>query len=240
MQYKERTYRNELLNNNLKSFNVTVRETDLFVSSDKKYADIVRNAVLKYRSFIESYIASHPEFLKTLSPFPDDPLAPGIVRDMIKSSKIADVGPMAAVAGAIAQFVGCELLKKTPNVIIENGGDIFLKTENDVQVGIFAGQSVLSGKVKIKIKKEEMPLGICTSSASVGHSISFGAADAVCIKSKSASLADAAATALGNKVKSEKDIEKVLNEGALMPGVLGIIIIMDDHLGAWGEMELTQ
>lgn len=237
MQYKERTYRNKILNNYLKSYNVIVRETDLFVTSNKDETEFVLQSVYRYRAFIETYIKSHPQFLTSLEPIAQDNFAPEIIRDMIDNSRNVNVGPMAAVAGAIAQFVGYDLLKRSTNVIIENGGDIFLKTENDVQVGIFAGESRLSERLIIRIKNEEMPIGICTSSGTVGPSLSFGKADAVCVKAKSASLADAAATALGNKIKSVKDVKKVLDEGAKIPGVLGIIIMIGDYLGVHGDIE---
>ncbi|MBN1472678.1 MAG: UPF0280 family protein [Syntrophaceae bacterium] len=239
MEFKERKYRNQILKHNLKSYNVIVGETDLFITSDTDESEYVLKSIYLYRSFIQTYISSHPEFLTSLEPVTKDDFAPVIIRDMIESSRIVNVGPMAAVAGAIAQYVGYDLLKINSNVIVENGGDIFIKTQNDIQVGIFAGNSLLSNKLKIGVKKEEMPLGICTSSGTVGHSVSFGYADAVCVKAKSVSLADAAATALGNKVKKTGDIEKTLNSGAQIMGIMGIIIVMGKHLGVWGDFEFV-
>jgi ApbE superfamily uncharacterized protein (UPF0280 family) len=94
--------------------------------------------------------------------------------------------------------------------------------------------------VSIKVRKEEMPLGVCTSSGTVGHSLSFGCADACCVKSGSAALADAAATAIGNIVKSEKDIQNGLTTGMKIEGVLGIVIIIGGQLGAAGDIELVK
>jgi uncharacterized protein len=238
MQYKKRTYRQKILNHNFNSYNVIVKETDLFITSDTNETEYVLQSIHRYRSFIESYIQSNPQFLTSLKPISQDPFAPEIIRNMIECSTITSVGPMAAVAGAIAQFVGFDLLKLCSNVIIENGGDIFLKMEQDAQVGLFAGKSPLSEKIHIRIKKEDMPMGLCTSSGTVGSSLSFGRADAVCVKAKSASLADAAATALGNKIKSPKDVKKVLNDGLKIPGILGIVIVIERHMGVCGDMEL--
>lgn len=143
---------------------------------------------------------------------------------------------MASVAGAIAEFVGKDLLGFTDNLIIENGGDIFLQSKKSLSIGIFAGESALSYKVKIIVKPEETPFGICTSSATVGPSLSFGKVDAVCVLSKSAILADAAASAIGNGVKSKNDIKKALDYGMKIPGVRGIVIIIGNDMGAAGKV----
>lgn len=236
--YNARTYRNNILKNNLKVYNVTIRETDLFISTDTDLAEISLSSVLKYRSFIETYGHANPEFFTSLTPVKYDEYAPEIVREMMKAASVAGVGPMAAVAGAISEFVGRDLLVHSQNVIVENGGDIFIRSLKDVRIGIFAGQSPLNDRLSLRIHREEMPMGVCTSSGTVGHSLSFGCADAVCVKSGSVSLADSAATAIGNLVKSKRDIRHALEVGMKIHDVLGIVIIVDDQLGAIGEVEL--
>jgi ApbE superfamily uncharacterized protein (UPF0280 family) len=144
---------------------------------------------------------------------------------------------MASVAGAVSEFVGSDLLDQTENLIIENGGDIFIRAKNKLTVAIYAGESTLSYKVNIIVKPEETPLGICTSSATVGPSLSFGIADAVCVISRSATLADAAASAIGNRIKTKKDIKPALDYGMKIPGVKGIVIISGNDMGAIGEVE---
>jgi ApbE superfamily uncharacterized protein (UPF0280 family) len=133
--------------------------------------------------------------------------------------------------------VGKDLLRYSRNIIIENGGDIFIESQKDIHVGILAGNSPLSDSISIIIRKEDMPMGICTSSGTVGHSLSFGKADAVCVKAQSASLADAAATAIGNITKSKKDISRALQAGMKIKDVLGILIIVDDQFGVIGDIE---
>ncbi len=238
MRFAERTYRNKIIRDSLTSYQVKVRETDLYISSDVDLKQAALQSVQKYRGHLESYIKIHPDFLTSLTPIDQDHLAPDIVRDMLRVSSMAGVGPMASVAGAVAEYVGRDLLPQTLNVIVENGGDIFLKTLNEITVGIFAGDSPLSEKIALRVRPSETPLGICTSSATVGPSLSLGRADAVCVKSRSASLADAVATAVGNVCKSKSDIRKALALGSGIAGVLGILIIMGGELGAWGEMEL--
>jgi ApbE superfamily uncharacterized protein (UPF0280 family) len=240
-EYLNRTYRQTwTIKNNLTGFTVIIRETDIFICADSDLTPLALSSVHRHRSSIESYISGHQEFLHSLTPVPYDQWAPEIVRDMMRASEEAGVGPMASVAGAIAEHVGRDLLDHTHNVIVENGGDIYLNTLNDIRIGLFAGRSPLSGRVAIRVRKGEMPLGICTSSRTVGHSMSFGCTDACCVKSVSVALADAAATAIGNIVKSKKDIQKGLKTGMKIRGVLGVLIVVDDQLGAVGDMELLQ
>ena len=239
MIHEERTYRSLINKDNLTSYNVKIAESDLFISSDTNLADVALKSLTKHRNSLESYIKNHPEFRTSLLPLPEDNLVPPIIRDMLSKSKICGVGPMAAVAGAVSEFVGYDLLDQTENLIIENGGDIFLKSKNKLTASVYAGASPLSYKVNLLIKPEETPLGICTSSATVGPSLSFGKADAVCVISKSSTLADAAASAIGNKVKSKRDFNSALDYGMKISGVKGIIIICGKDMGVIGDVELT-
>jgi len=239
MKHEARTYRNLISKDNLKSYNVAIAESDLFISSGIDLSIPAKKSLLHHRSLLENYIKKHPQFLTSLLPLPADDLAPPIVRDMLINSNICGVGPMAAVAGAVAQFVGNDLSELTETLIIENGGDIYLKSQDKLTVSVYAGESPLSYKVNFIVKPEKTPLGICTSSATVGPSLSFGKADAVCVFSPSATLADAAASAIGNKVKSKNDIKKALDFGMKIKGVTGIIIISGSEMGAIGEVELV-
>ena len=239
MPHEERIYRSLVNKENLISYNVKIAESDLLISSDSNLSRSAEKSLMQHRHFLETYIKNHPEFRTSLLPLPDDHLAPPIVRDMIARSKVCGVGPMASVAGAVSEFVGYDLLGSTENLIIENGGDIFLRSKKKLTVAIYAGESTLSYKVNLVIKQEEIPLGICTSSATVGPSLNFGKADAVCVISKSATLADAAASAVGNRVKSKKDIKIALDYGINIPNVQGIVIIIGNDMGAIGDIELV-
>jgi ApbE superfamily uncharacterized protein (UPF0280 family) len=236
MIYEERNYRSLINKDNLTSYQVKIAQSDLLISSDFNLSDLAEKSLRQHRFVLESYIHRYPEFRTTLLPFPQDPLAPVIIREMIEKSAVCGVGPMASVAGAIAEFVGNDLTGFSDNIIIENGGDIFLRSNKSLSIGIFAGESTLSYKVKIIIKSNETPLGICTSSATVGPSLSFGKADAVCVLSSSATLADAAASAVGNCVKSKNDIRSALDYGLKIPDVRGIVIIIGNDMGAAGEV----
>jgi ApbE superfamily uncharacterized protein (UPF0280 family) len=146
---------------------------------------------------------------------------------------------MAAVAGAVSELVGFELLNYSDEIIVENGGDIFIKTNSKRKVGIYAGKSPLSEKIAIEIAPERTPIGICTSSGTVGHSLSFGKADAAVILAKDTFLCDAVATATGNRVKASGDIESAIEFAAGIDGVEGVLVIVGDKIGAWGDISLA-
>ncbi len=240
MTYEKRTYRNLVKGDDLFKFEVVVRETDLFIRAESDLFKEARDSVLRYREQIENYISLNPQFLLSLAPIPQDPYAPPIIQEMIRVSQLANVGPMAAVAGAIAESVSKDLLRFSNELIVENGGDIYLSIKKERTIGIFAGKSPLSLRIGMVISPEDTPLGICTSSGTVGPSLSFGKADAVCIISKSSALADAVATSIGNIVKEEKDIEQGLERGKEIEGVLGTVIIIGEKMGVWGNLRLTR
>lgn len=238
--YRERFYRDFDSHAKLVPFQVTIRETDLYIKAKKKLEKEALDSISIFRAQIEDYIFLHPDFEKTLVPFPYDAEAPLIVKEMVRASSVVGVGPMAAVAGAIAEFAGKELLRYSPEVIVENGGDIFLSAADQVVITIFAGASPLSQKIGINVLPSEMPLGVCTSSGTVGPSLSFGNADAVTIISPSTALADAAATAVGNMVKTPDDIPSALKKAEFIPGITGVVIILGAKMGVWGHIELLK
>ena len=208
--------------------------------ADGDLSALALEAAHRFRTQVEEYIRIHPEFRTSLVPVPDDPFAPGIIKDMLAASRSAGVGPMASVAGAIAERVGTALLGESRTVVVENGGDIYLNIKENLSIGVFAGNSPLSGRIALTIEASRTPLGVCTSSGTVGHSLSFGIADAVCIKSKSTALADAAATAAGNLIRKKTDVKKGLARAMAVEGVLGVLIVTGDTLAVQGDMELVR
>ncbi len=238
--YEERTYRELVKTDDLVKFEVIVKETDLLIRAERDLSKQTRESVLKYRHQLETYIAMNPGFQQSLTPLPEDPYAPEIVKAMFRASQRAGVGPMATVAGAMADLVSKDLLNLSNEVIVENGGDIYLASSKERTIGIYAGNSPLSLKIGIVISPEETPLGVCTSSGTVGPSLSFGKANAVCILSKSSALADAAATAVGNVVKGKNDISLGLGRAREIEGVLGTLIVVEEKMGVWGKIRLTR
>jgi len=239
MKYEKRSYRDLIDRGGRFFYRVTVKETDLYVHTVPPMENRTRDLVLQYRGYIENYISQFPEFAKSLNPWHIRGPVPNVIRDMAEAGIKAGVGPMAAVAGAVAESVGSDLLKHSREVIVENGGDIFLKTDAPVTLAIYAGKSPLSLKVGLRVNPAEKPLGVCTSSGTVGHSLSLGKADAVCVVSDSCALADAAATAIGNHVKSKSDIQNAIAFGKSIEGISGLVVIISDKMGMWGDIELV-
>ncbi|RJR32427.1 MAG: UPF0280 family protein [Deltaproteobacteria bacterium] len=239
MAYEPRTYRTRMAREGLTGFRVAVKETDLWVLAVRDFTPEVRQTILQERQQLESYLAGHPGFLEALAPWPQDPFAPAVAREMISAAAKTGVGPMAAVAGALAERVGRALAPLSGEVIVENGGDIFLNIKNPATIGLFAGKSPLSGRVGLKIDPGWGPLGVCTSSGTVGHSLSFGKADAACVIAENTALADAAATALGNRVPDAAAINTALEWAGTVPEILGAVVIVGDKLGVWGRVELA-
>ncbi|MGE5379569.1 MAG: UPF0280 family protein [Methylocystaceae bacterium] len=225
-------------------FVARVKESDLAIAVDKiKEARLdlkqVEKQLIRLRADIETYAELVPEFIAALSPLPLTNHAPEIVKRMLLAGQQAGVGPMAAVAGTVAEMVGEDLINQGfRNVIIENGGDLFLASETERTVAVFAGSSPFTGKVGIIIRGG-FPLGVCTSSGTVGPSLSFGQADASIIIAETAALADAAATAAGNLVKDVSRLETAVNFACSIPGVRGALMILGDKMAARGSVELV-
>ncbi len=239
--YEPRFYRDWSRDRDLISFTVAVKESDLFVRATRNLSRKALRVLLKHRGALEEYVERHPAFLTALAPLAVEEDAPFIVRAMAEAAQKTGVGPMAAVAGAIAEFVGKELLPFSREVIVENGGDIYLRTQKPRSIGVFAGEkSPFSGRLALRIEPKDTPLGICTSAGTVGHSLSFGRCDAAIIVAASTSLADAAATAVGNVVQSAADIQAGIDLARSMDGISGAVIIKDDRIGVWGDIRLVE
>ena len=238
--HQERTYRNQLYHDRLISFRAVVKETDLYIQSQKNLQTAAEESILLHRGFIESFIRQYPEFAVSLVPLQITRPVPPIVADMLDAAARSGVGPMAAVAGAVAEYVGRDLLQCSPEVIIENGGDVFLRTDKPVTIGIFAHRSPLNMRIGLAMDTRDGAIAVCTSSGTVGHSISFGNADAVTVVSRSCPVADAAATAIANQVKQESDIQDGISFGKDIKGVKGIVIIKNDKAGMWGDLNVVR
>ncbi|MCL6638098.1 MAG: UPF0280 family protein [Firmicutes bacterium] len=243
MDYRERFYREQYRQEDLLYFQVVVRETDLSIGVRRErfspeLARWVEGLVREQRSLLEEYIERDRIFLHTLEPHAVLPGAPPIAAGMARAASAAGVGPMAAVAGAFAQHVGRALAARSKDVIVENGGDIYLKSTRKRRIGIFAGRSPLSNRLALEVRPEDTPLGICTSSGTVGPSLSLGRADAAVILSPSAVLADAVATAAANLVRDPGDVERAAAFALKIEGITGAVIIKDDRLAACGNLKL--
>jgi len=240
VEYCRRTYREFKNQERLIPFHVAVKETDLYVKARTRLENETRDLITELRSEIENYIRSNPSFRESLTPLPFDPSASPIIRAMLEASSQANVGPMAAVAGAIAEWVGTSLLPQSPEVIVENGGDVFISTAESTVIEIFAGSSPFSERIGIRLEPSCMPMGICTSSATIGPSLSFGKADAVTVLASSTPLADAVATSIGNEIQNEADIQVGLKTAESISGLTGVVVLVGERMGIWGNVELVK
>jgi ApbE superfamily uncharacterized protein (UPF0280 family) len=245
MEFQPRTYRSQFNPERFASFTVQYLETDLWVGVDhpsfrKEIAELAQKEVMHLRKLLDNYISLHPEFLTSLEPVQPAANAPEPVREMTASGFRTNTGPMASVAGMFARHAGEKIRARFPvkELVVENGGDYYLSLNEDVLMTVYAGDSPLSEKIGVIVPATDTPCGICTSSGTVGPSLSFGKADAVMVACYSPVLADGWATALANRVKSPSDIEKVLTYSEQFPEILSLIIICEDKTGIRGNFEV--
>lgn len=239
MPYEPRSYRGQVDPAGLVRFEVVHRETDLFVAAASDLADVALQAVKAVRHDLEAYVLAHPWFMESLVPVPIEDDAPDIVRSMAEAAERTGVGPMAAVAGAVAEAVARILGSRSPEVIVENGGDVFIVTSKERRVRLDAGESALSGRVAIRVGPAPEGVAVCTSSATVGPSLSLGSAHAATTVARSGALADAAASVLGNLVHAPQDLPGALERVARIEGILGAVAVVGDTIGAAGGIELV-
>jgi uncharacterized protein len=240
--FEPRWYRRMMEGERFTSFQVTHFETDLWIGVDpysfhNSMPEFVLNTIKDIRIALEHYILQYPAFRHSLTPLPYDPKAPSYANSMITATRKSGTGPFSAVAGMFAQEIGKALIEtyRVNEVIVENGGDLFIYVKNDLEVAIYAGNSPLSNKIAVVIPASESPVGLCTSSATVGPSLSLGNTDATMIACSDAALADAFATRFGNEVKTAGDINNALTLSEQFPEISSILIIMDDRFGIKGK-----
>lgn len=245
MEYKSRSYRGHFSTDGRRWFSAKFKETDLWIGVDigsysPSMKDEVLGIIIRLRTLMDSYLLIDPKYKDSLVPYEPQTAAPLIFHDMSRVCHRTDIGPMSAVAGAVAKYVAVELKKVYPyeEIIVENGGDIYAEAYLDMDIAVFAGQSPLSEKVGLHIPSSVFPLGICTSSGTVGPSFSMGKADAAMIVCKDVLLADSYATAVANKVKTIDDIPSVIDSVSSRYDILGAIIIKDEKMAVCGDFEL--
>jgi len=244
-----------MIDKRIKRERIKIGETDLVLKTDLR-VHALPEFIIRQRFLLKNYIRENPDFLTSFEPvivgdenyrsFSDKSKShpkntPLIVKLMARAGRKAEVGPMAAVAGTISQLsMGFMIEEGAKYVISDNGGDVSLKTDQDVVVGLYAGESSLSGELGFKVKYRKTPMGICTSSGTVGHSISFGRSDSVTVFADEASTADALATSIANSAIGKKDPDAVQNSldraedfRELMRGVL---VVVGESAGTIGKI----
>jgi len=239
-RYEERFYRDWTRRRGLVTWRTAVAESDLQISCDRRLADESLEALLALRRDLEGWIAGHADFLTSLSPVEVPFTAPLMVREMSSAASQWHVGPMAAVAGAVAEVVARALLEcSAESVIVENGGDIFALAPEPVRFGLYAGEdSPFSSRFAFDLDVSD-GAGVCTSSRKVGPSLSFGNADAVVAIARTGALADAAATSVANRIAGPEHVAPVLESEHRRGGLSGLIACAGGSIGLFGDFGLV-
>jgi ApbE superfamily uncharacterized protein (UPF0280 family) len=250
--YEPRIYREEMNRDRFRFFPCTYFETDLLIGvPHSEYKDDMKRSalseVMRIRSYILEFSTDHPSFITSLEPLdlPDmhkdkegGLMAPDEIVTMLRCGMQSGTGPMSSVAGLFAQQVGNKLkeIYGLTEVLVENGGDLYVENRSGLNVVIHAGSSPISGKMALSLPPGLW--GVCTSSGTVGHSLSFGLADAVTVIAREAPMSDAWATSLANRVRNPGDIESVLEMALGIPEILGCVVIVGDRIGIRGQFEV--
>lgn len=230
-------------------FQVVVEETDLWVTTSAGLTgqpvlpdlpDQIAAYVTELRGQIKAWMLLAPDFRTSLVPVPTPASAPEVARRMAHGADIAGVGPFAAVAGTVAQMVAERFAPVSPDIIVENGGDIYICSQRDRVVGLLPDPA--SGEmIGVVVKAADCPVSLCSSSATIGHSLSLGVGDIAAVRARDASLADAAATLFGNMLQGPDDVARVTERAAAMAhlGIEGVYAQCGGRVGIWGNMELA-
>ncbi|HEX3045069.1 MAG TPA: UPF0280 family protein [Bacillota bacterium] len=236
----DREYRATFSAPELERWRISIGESDLWVLASGNIQEAVEKELKILRRQLKEYIYGHPGFQETLEPFPFDSQAPELIQWMVQVTAQVGVGPMAAVAGAISGMIGRKLRPEVSELIIENGGDIYLRSTVERIVAVYAGASVFSNKIGLKMSPAPSGIGICTSAGRVGPSLSLGTTDATVVVGPDTALADAAATAIGNRVHQPEDLASALDFAKTITGITGVLLILGDKMAAWGDLEMVR
>lgn len=221
-------------------FQVVLEHTDLFVTAEADLSAPMLDYVRELRGELKTHMLLNPGFRESLVPYPTPDTAPLVARMMAQAAQAVGVGPFAAVAGTFAHLVAEKFAPQSPNLIVENGGDITMCSTRERIVALLADPEG-SARLGVRIPKGEFPVSLCGSSATIGPSLSLGQGELVVVRSRSGALADAAATALANLIDGADDLELVTARARQMAplGVEGVFAQAGGRLAVWGKMELV-
>ena len=211
------------------------KDTNLRIASDR--FEMITEAIVEERRLLEAYIERHPQFFTAMSSVQLLPNAPNSAQRMAAAAAMTGLGPMASVAGTLAQ-IGAEaaLAAGAKEAIVENGGDMYIASDSPITVGIYAGTSDVGDNLAFSLAPEDLPISLCSSSSTMGHSLSLGQCDLVTVTAKEAALADSVATMACNRISAITDLEPVLNEAGSLPGVQGILAVKEGQVGLFGKL----
>ena len=235
-----RSYRERCVpRNNEQTFQIMVEETDLRVTCTEDLSLPMLELVTDLRGQIKAWVQLQPEFRTSLAPVSVPASAPAIVRRMAAGAALAGVGPFAAVAGTVAHMVAESFAERSPDLIVENGGDIYIYSRRERVVGLLPDPK--GELIGVRVLPKDCPVSLCASSAHIGHSLSLGKGDLAVVRATDGALADACATALCNMLREAKDVERAIRRAKSMRslGIQGVFLQCAERIGLWGNMELA-
>ena len=232
-------YRNKISAEGRYSFRLDYKYSDLFIICDRDISSELEEPVRGFYTDIETVISGRPVFEKSLVPLKARDHYSPVVKDMCRAGEVFNVGPMASIAGALCDHLAKSISRRCDFLMIENGGDVYIKSSSPLEVGIFTKNSYFKDKLTLLIGAGQTPCGICSSSGSFGHSLSLGKSDLVTVLSGNAIQADAAATAIANTIKCEEDIDAAIARFKKYSQIKGLIIIKNKRIGLWGQLQLA-
>ena len=221
------------------SFRLDYKYSGLYIICDRDISSELEKPVLSFYRDIETVIAGETDFEKSLAPLKAGKDLPRTLKEMCGAGEVFEVGPMASVAGALCDYLAKNLAGICSFLMIENGGDVYIKSSGQVEVGIFTKNVYFKDKLTLLIEAGQTPCGICSSSGSFGHSLSLGKSDLVTVMSGTATIADAAATSIANTINNEEDIDKAIARFSQYSEIDGLIIIKNKRIGLWGKLQLA-
>ncbi len=244
----QRHYRNMYTpRKNEQTFQIVLEESDIMVTAEKNLASPMLKTLHNLRADIKAWLHLYPEFRTSLVPLPmPEGAIPSVIKRMYAGSAKAHVGPFAAVAGTIAHMLAEEYAPISPNIIVENGGDVYMFSHTERRVALLANpvqtpqNSHAMPSLGLLLKAQDFPLALCASSATIGHSLSLGQGELAAVLAKDGAFADAMATALGNGLKNPQNIETVLNTAKQYSEIHGVFLQCGEAIGIWGDLELIQ
>jgi ApbE superfamily uncharacterized protein (UPF0280 family) len=222
------------------SYRLKYKYTDLFITCDREISKEVKEPVVSFYNGLEEVLSRHEVFGKSLTPVKIIDNYPPIIKKMCRAAEVFKVGPMAAVAGAVCDRIAQSISGSCDFLMIENGGDVYIKSSIPVSAVLFSSSRYFRDRLNIRITADTTPCGLCSSSGIIGHSLSLGKSDLVTVMSESTVMADTAATAIANSIKEKADVDKALAHYRDYKQIKGLIIIKDDRLAIWGELQLVK
>lgn len=243
--YEPRTYRKNVNKDRFEYARIIVEESDLWLGIEKNRfirldQKLVRDEIVRLREVLKNYIDLNPVFLQSMKPIEIYDTDPVIIKKLKETGIISGTGPMTGVAGLIAEKITnfIQNVFDINEVIVENGGDICMKINTDLNLAIAAGENSAFNNIGLKILASEEVVAICSSSGTFGHSVSFGVADLLTVTSHDTTLADAWATSLANQIKTQKDLQTLCS--TLPENVIGLLAIKDRKIAYKGDYELLK